>query len=55
MVQIDSEILERCRRGDTGAFRAVVQTYQPMIYSLSLKMLADEEEAKDIVHEPKRS
>ena len=51
MVQIDSEILERCRRGDTGAFRAVVQTYQQMIYSLSLKMLADEEEAKDIVQE----
>ena len=51
MVQIDSEIIERCRRGETGAFRAVVQTFQPMIYSLSVKMLADEEEAKDIVQD----
>ena len=51
MVQIDSEIIEQCRRGDTGAFRAVVQAFQPMIYSLSLKMLADVEEAKDIVQE----
>ena len=51
MVQIDSEIIERCRRGDSSAFRTVVQTYQPMIYSLSLKMLADVEEAKDIVQE----
>ena len=51
MVQIDSEIIEQCRRGDTGAFCAVVQAFQPMIYSLSLKMLADVEEAKDIVQE----
>ena len=51
MVQIDSEIIEQCRRGDKGAFRAVVQAFKPMIYSLSLKMLADVEEAKDIVQE----
>ena len=51
MVQIDSEIIEQCQRGDTGAFREVVQKYQPLIYSLSLKMLADMEEAKDIVQE----
>ena len=51
MVQIDSEIIERCRCGDTIAFRTLVETYQQMIYSLSVKMLADEEEAKDIVQE----
>ena len=51
MMEIDSEIIERCRRGETGAFRAVVESFQPMIYSLSVKMLADEEEAKDIVQD----
>ena len=51
MVQIDSKIIERCRCGDTIAFRTLVETYQQMIYSLSVKMLADEEEAKDIVQE----
>lgn len=51
MIQIDSKIIELCRRGDTASFRAVVQTYQPMVYSLSIKMLADDEEAKDIVQD----
>lgn len=51
IVQIDSRIIEQCRCGDTSAFKTVVQTYQQMIYSLSVKMLADEEEAKDIVQE----
>ncbi len=51
MMEIDSEIIERCRHGETDAFRAVVKSFQPMIYSLSVKMLADEEEAKDIVQE----
>lgn len=51
MIQIDSKIIELCRRGDTASFRAVVQTYQPMVYSLSIKMLADAEEAKDIVQD----
>lgn len=51
MTQIDSKIIECCRRGDTDSFRAVVQAYQPMVYSLSIKMLADAEEAKDIVQD----
>ena len=51
MIQIDSKIIELCRRGDTASFRAVVQAYQPMVYSLSIKMLADAEEAKDIVQD----
>lgn len=51
MTQIESHILERCREGDKTAFRWVVQTYQRMVFSLALKMLANEEDAKDIVQE----
>ena len=51
MIQTDSEIITRCQRGDKAAFREVVQSYQRMVFSLSLKMLADEEEAKDVVQE----
>ena len=51
MIQIDSETITRCQRGDKAAFREVVQNYQRMVFSLSLKMLADEEEAKDVVQE----
>ncbi len=51
MTEMESNILQRCRDGDKGAFRWVVQTYQRMLFSLALKMLADEEDAKDVVQE----
>lgn len=51
MIQIDDEILKRCQGGDKAAFRWVVQTYHRMLFSLALKMLADEEEAKDVVQD----
>ena len=51
MIQIESDIISRCRQGDKDAFRWVVQTHQRMIFSLALKMLCDEEEAKDMVQE----
>ena len=51
MTQTEYDIITRCQRGDKDAFRWVVQTYQRMIFSLALKMLCDEEEAKDMVQE----
>jgi RNA polymerase sigma-70 factor (ECF subfamily) len=51
MQQTDPEIIRRCKAGDKSAFRTVVQNCQGMVYSLSLKMLADVEEAKDVVQD----
>ena len=51
MIQIEGDIISRCQQGDKDTFRWVVQTYQRMIFSLALKMLCDEEEAKDLVQE----
>ncbi|MBQ6964708.1 MAG: RNA polymerase sigma factor [Bacteroidaceae bacterium] len=51
MIQIEEDIVIRCQRGDKEAFRLVVQTHQRMVFSVALKMLCDEEEAKDIVQE----
>ena len=51
MQQIDADIISRCKAGDKAAFRSVVQNCQGMVYSLSLKMLADIEEAKDVVQD----
>ena len=51
MQQIDRDIITRCKAGDKAAFRSVVQQCQGMVYSLSLKMLADIEEAKDVVQD----
>lgn len=51
MIKIDEDIVIRCQRGEKEAFRCVVQRYQRMVFSLALKMLCDEEEAKDMVQE----
>ena len=51
MQQTEADIISRCKAGDKAAFRTVVQNCQGMVYSLSLKMLADVEEAKDVVQD----
>jgi len=51
MKQTERDIITRCQQGDKDAFRWVVQTHQRMLFSLALKMLCDEEEAKDMVQE----
>ena len=51
MTQAESDIIIRCQGGGKDAFRWVVNTYQQMVFSLALKMLCDEDEAKDIVQE----
>ena len=49
MTQTERDIITRCQQGDKDAFRWVVQTHQRMLFSLALKMLCDEDEAKDLV------
>ena len=51
MTQTERDIIIRCQDGNKDAFRWIVQTHQQMIFSLALKMLCDEEEAKDAVQE----
>jgi RNA polymerase sigma-70 factor (ECF subfamily) len=51
MTQTERDIITRCQQGDKNAFRWVVQTHQRMLFSLTLKMLCDEEEAKDAVQD----
>lgn len=51
MIPTEKDIIARCQQGDTTAFRYVVEQYQTMLLTLGLKMLGDEEEAKDIVQD----
>lgn len=51
MEQINSNIITQCQQGDKKAYRQLVQWYQGMVFSLALKMLGDEDEAKDITQE----
>ena len=50
-MQTESDIIKQCKVGNKEAFRWVVQQHQRLVFSLALKMLADEEEAKDVVQE----
>ena len=50
-MQTESDIIKQCKDGNKEAFRWVVQQHQRLVNSLALKMLADEEEAKDVVQE----
>ena len=50
-MQKERDIIIKCKDGNKEAFRWVVQQHQRLVFSLGLKMLADEEEAKDVVQE----
>lgn len=43
--------LEALRSGDRAEFARVVETYSPMIYRLGLKMLANQQDAEDMLQE----
>ncbi len=49
--QVESFSLEALRQGDRAEFARLVETYSPMIYRLGLKMLADPQDAEDILQE----
>ncbi len=46
-----NHIIRQCQQGNQKAFRMVMQEYQPMIFSLTLKMLADEQDAEDALQD----
>ena len=45
------EVLERCTGGDRNAFGIIVEQYQAYAFALAVRLLSNEEEAKDIVQE----
>jgi RNA polymerase sigma-70 factor (ECF subfamily) len=47
----DRECVRRARRGDHEAFRALVERYQGRAYRLALRILRNEEAARDAVQE----
>lgn len=51
MNEIGRDIIRRSKAGDKTAFRTLVLSYQRWLFGLGLKLLCDEEEAKDVVQE----
>lgn len=47
----ESEAVERARQGDHDAFRVLVERHQGRAYRLALRVLRDEEQARDAVQE----
>ena len=47
----DAAVVERARSGDHEAFRVLVERYQGRLYRLALRVLRDEEQARDAVQE----
>lgn len=47
----DQTLVERCKRGDRGAFRALVERYQGRVYSLAFGMLHERQDALDVTQE----
>jgi len=47
----DLEAVTRAAGGDHGAFRVLVERYQDRAYGLALRVMRDEEQARDVVQE----
>ena len=47
----EAELIARLKRRDEVAFRIFVRTYQQRVYNIVLRMLGDEEEARDLSQE----
>jgi RNA polymerase sigma-70 factor (ECF subfamily) len=50
-VDDDRQLVDDARRGDKGAFRALVQRYQRRAFSVALGMVHDPDDARDITQE----
>jgi RNA polymerase sigma-70 factor (ECF subfamily) len=45
------EIIERVKKGDQAVFRKIVEEYRQQAFSISFRIMCDEEEARDVVQE----
>ena len=50
-ILIEEDVIEKCRNGSLHDFRRLVELISPFAFSVAFRILADEEQAKDIVQE----
>jgi RNA polymerase sigma-70 factor (ECF subfamily) len=48
---INPELIEDCRKGNMRNFRELIRETSPFAFSAALRMLGDEDQAKDVVQE----
>jgi RNA polymerase sigma-70 factor (ECF subfamily) len=49
--EIDAELIEKVKKGDTGAFRQLVDKYKDVSFSLACSILKDKAKAEDVLQE----
>jgi RNA polymerase sigma-70 factor (ECF subfamily) len=47
----EHELVERCRRGDEGAFEELVNTYKDLVFALIARTTADRSRAEDLAQD----
>lgn len=50
-VEVQRELLLRCRAGDWKAYEPIVRAYEDRLFGLALSLVRDEDEARDAVQE----
>jgi RNA polymerase sigma-70 factor (ECF subfamily) len=51
MTPTDAAVVERAQAGDRDAFRVLVERYQGRVFRLALRVMRDEEQARDVSQE----
>jgi RNA polymerase sigma-70 factor (ECF subfamily) len=49
--QADLDLVERCRKGDLGAFEEVYRTHSRRLYGVAVRMLGNQADAEDMLQE----
>jgi RNA polymerase sigma factor (sigma-70 family) len=48
---LEPELVERLKKGDEGAFRALVDAFQPLVLNCCYRILTDQESARDLTQD----
>ncbi len=51
MNDLDSALIKKCKNGDIQAFESLINAYQKKAYNIALRIMANEEDAKDMAQE----
>src|ERR1041385_9559278 len=47
----ERELVERCRRGDVGAFEELVDRYKNLVFAMITRTLTDRSQAEDVAQD----
>jgi RNA polymerase sigma-70 factor (ECF subfamily) len=48
---VERDLLARCRRGDEGAFRQLVDGYKDLVFAILVRLISDRAHAEDLAQE----